>query len=108
MNAIVLAGGASYWLYRLRAGALRLYPPALARKMLKEEAAFAPGPTGQGVATATSTAYGLQARRAAANAVSPPQFSPFGNPLSPISFGIGVSLADSLNLIPPFNTQRTC
>lgn len=47
MKTTVLTGGASYWLYRLRAGALRLYPPALARKLLKEEAAFAPGPTGK-------------------------------------------------------------
>lgn len=79
----------SLWLYRLRAGALRLYPPALITKAAeREEAAFAPGPTGAVFAALTwktpkPPKRGMLARRAAAgNAVSPHQFSLFRNPLS--------------------------
>ncbi len=61
----------------------------MSRKLLKEKASFRARAYGQGVAIATSTAYGLQARRAAAaclplagRTLFPPQFPPFGNPLS--------------------------
>jgi hypothetical protein len=68
----------------------RCYPPALARKLLKKRPASGPTATALGRLAPskrcaaedgrTSTAYGLQARRAAGNAVSPISFPPLETP----------------------------